>query len=48
MEFLAPAVQYARTGDEQALSRLPERERDMAKQIAAVIMRRKDRVEIGN
>jgi tetratricopeptide (TPR) repeat protein len=47
MEFLAPAIQYARTGDEQTLSRLPERERDMAKQIAAVIMGKKDRVEIG-
>ena len=48
MEFLAPAVQYARTGDEQTLSRLPERERDMAKQIAAVIMGKKDRVEMGH
>jgi hypothetical protein len=48
MEFLAPAIQYARTGDEQALARLPERERDMAKQIAAVIMGRKDRVEAGH
>lgn len=48
MEFLAPAIEYARTGDEQALSRLPERERDMAKQIAAVIMGKKDRVEIGH
>jgi tetratricopeptide (TPR) repeat protein len=48
LEFLAPAIQYARTGDEHALSRLPERERDMAKQIAAVIMGRKDRVEIGH
>jgi tetratricopeptide (TPR) repeat protein len=48
MEFLAPAIQYARTGDEQALSRLPERERDMAKQIAAVMMGKKDRVEIGH
>jgi tetratricopeptide (TPR) repeat protein len=46
MEFLAPAIQYARIGDEQALARLPERERDMAKQIAAVIMGRQDRVEI--
>jgi hypothetical protein len=48
MEFLAPAIQYARIGDEQALSRLPERERDMAKQIAAVMMGKKDRVEIGH
>ena len=48
MEFLAPAIQYARTGDEQALSRLPERERDMAKQIAAVIMGKQDRVEAGH
>jgi tetratricopeptide (TPR) repeat protein len=48
MEFLAPAIQYARTGDEQALSRLPERERDMAKQIAAVITGRQYRVEIGH
>ena len=48
MKFLAPAIQYARTGDEQALSRLPERERDMAKQIAAVITGRQDRVEIGH
>jgi tetratricopeptide (TPR) repeat protein len=48
MEFLAPAIQYARIGDEQTLSRLPERERDMAKQIAAVIMGKKDRVEIGH
>ena len=48
MEFLAPAIQYARTGDEQTLSRLPERERDMAKQIAAVIMGKKDRVEMGH
>jgi tetratricopeptide (TPR) repeat protein len=48
MEFLAPAIQYARTGDEQALARLPERERDMAKQIAAVIMGRQDRVEMGH
>jgi tetratricopeptide (TPR) repeat protein len=48
MEFLAPAIQYARIGDEQALSRLPERERDMAKQIAAVIMGKQDRVEAGH
>jgi tetratricopeptide (TPR) repeat protein len=48
MEFLAPAIEYARTGDEQALSRLPERERDMAKQIAAVIMGKKDKVEAGH
>jgi tetratricopeptide (TPR) repeat protein len=48
MEFLAPAIQYARSGDEQALSRLPERERDMAKQIAAVILGKKDRVEAGH
>jgi tetratricopeptide (TPR) repeat protein len=48
LEFLAPAIQYARTGDEQALARLPERERDMAKQIAAVITGRQDRVEIGH
>jgi tetratricopeptide (TPR) repeat protein len=48
MEFLAPAIQYAKTGDEQVLSRLPERERDMAKQIAAVIMGKKDRVEAGH
>jgi tetratricopeptide (TPR) repeat protein len=48
MEFLAPAIQYARTGDEQTLSRLPERERDMAKQIAAVIMGKQDRVEAGH
>jgi hypothetical protein len=47
MELLAPAIQYAKTGDEQALSRLPERERDAAKQIAAVIKGKKDRVEIG-
>jgi tetratricopeptide (TPR) repeat protein len=47
LEFLAPAIRYAKTGDEQALSRLPERERDMAKQIAAVLMGKKDRVEIG-
>jgi tetratricopeptide (TPR) repeat protein len=48
MEFLAPAIEYARTGNEQALSRLPERERDMAKQIAAVIMGKQDRVEAGH
>jgi len=48
MEFLTPAIQYARTGDVQALSRLPERERDMAKQIAAVIMGKQDRVEAGH
>jgi tetratricopeptide (TPR) repeat protein len=48
MEFLAPAIEYARTGDEQTLARLPERERDMAKQIAAVMMGQKDRVEIGH
>jgi tetratricopeptide (TPR) repeat protein len=48
MEFLAPAIQYARTGAEHALSRLPERERDMAKQIAAVIMGKQDRVEAGH
>lgn len=45
MAFLAPAVDYARTGDEKSLARLPERERDAAKQIAAVITGQKDRVE---
>jgi hypothetical protein len=37
LEFLAPAIQYAQTGDEKALSTLPERERDAAREIAAVI-----------
>jgi hypothetical protein len=44
MEFLAPAIQYAKTGDEQILSRLPDRERDAAKQIAAVLTGKQDRV----
>jgi tetratricopeptide (TPR) repeat protein len=37
LEFLAPAIQYAQTGDEKALSPLPEHERDAAREIAAVI-----------
>jgi len=45
MRFLAPAMEYARAGDEKSLARLPERERDAAKQIAAVITGQKDRVE---
>jgi tetratricopeptide (TPR) repeat protein len=43
LEFLGPAIQYAKSGDEQALSRLPEREREAAKQIAATITGKKDR-----
>jgi hypothetical protein len=38
MAFLAPAIQYARTGEEQALARLPDRERDAAKSIAAALL----------
>jgi hypothetical protein len=45
MEFLRPAIEYARTGDEKALSDLPGRERDAAKQIAVVITSKKGRVE---
>ncbi len=38
LEFLAPAIQYAKTGDEQTLARLPEREIEAAKKIAASLM----------
>ena len=41
LEFLSPAIQYAKTGDEQALARLPEPERDAAKKIAASILEKK-------
>jgi tetratricopeptide (TPR) repeat protein len=37
MAFLVPALEYASTGNEQALSGLPDRERDAARQIAASI-----------
>jgi tetratricopeptide (TPR) repeat protein len=40
LEFLGPAIQYAKSGDDLALSRLPERERDAAKQIAGTIMKK--------
>ncbi len=43
LEFLGPAIQYARSGDEQMLSQLPELERDVANQIAATITGKKDR-----
>jgi DNA polymerase III delta prime subunit len=42
LEFLAPAIQFAKTGDEQALARLPEREREAAKQIAASLLVKTD------
>jgi len=42
LEFLAPAIQYAKTGDEQTLARLPEREREAAKQIAAALLEKGD------
>jgi tetratricopeptide (TPR) repeat protein len=46
MEFLAPAIEYARTGDEKLLARLPERERDAAQLIAAAVLTgQEDRVE---
>jgi tetratricopeptide (TPR) repeat protein len=38
LEFLAPAIQFAKTGDEQTIARLPERERAAAKQIAASLL----------
>jgi hypothetical protein len=38
MAFLAPAIQYAKTGGEQALARLPDRERDAAESIAAALL----------
>ena len=41
LEFLSPAIQYAKTGDKQALARLPEPERDAAKKIAASILEKK-------
>ncbi len=37
MAFLAPALEFASTGNEQALSGLPDRERAAARQIAATI-----------
>src|ERR1039458_4868665 len=40
LEFLGPAIQYAKSGDDLALSRLPERERDAAKQIAGSITKK--------
>jgi tetratricopeptide (TPR) repeat protein len=40
LEFLRPAIQYAKSGDDLAMSRLPERERDAAKQIAGSIMKK--------
>ena len=41
LEFLAPAIQYAKTGDEKALARLPEREFAAAKKIAAALLERR-------
>jgi len=41
LEFLAPAIQYAKTGDEQALTRLPEQEREAAKKIAATLLEKR-------
>lgn len=35
LRFLAPALQFAQTGDESALTKLPDEERQMAKRIAA-------------
>ena len=41
LEFLAPAIQFAKTGDEQTLARLPERELAAAKKIAFALLERR-------
>ena len=42
LEYLSPAIQYAKTGDDRALANLPEPEREVAKKIAATITAKKD------
>lgn len=42
MAFFSPAIEYAKAGDEQTLSGLPDKVRDLAKQIAAVLTERSD------
>jgi hypothetical protein len=41
LEFFSPAIQYAKTGDEQSLAHLPEPEREVAKRIAATMLENK-------
>lgn len=41
--FLRPAIEFARTGREQALANLPDRERDAAREIAATFLEKDDR-----
>ncbi|MEW6369054.1 MAG: AAA family ATPase [Acidobacteriota bacterium] len=40
LAFLQPAIELARTGSEQVIAALPDQERELAKQIAAVLVRK--------
>jgi tetratricopeptide (TPR) repeat protein len=41
--FLKPAIEFARTGSEQVLANLPDRERDAAREIAASFLEKESR-----
>jgi tetratricopeptide (TPR) repeat protein len=41
--FLKPAIEFARTGSEQVISNLPDRERDAAREIAAKFLEKESR-----
>jgi tetratricopeptide (TPR) repeat protein len=41
--FLRPAIEFARTGSEQVLANLPDRERDAAREIAASFLEKESR-----
>ena len=46
--FLKPAIEYARTGREQVLANLPDRERDAAREIAVTLLEKESRDDRGD